>query len=207
MSTGTPASSQIIWLEGRVRELEAEVARMANFCIESSERTAAEIELDAISAAIGCNDYLDPPDGGDVPLAEQVRRMRADVAMLRNDLVACQEGNKSYQDSYVKVHNECLSLREQLAEATQSYLKATKNRLDLDRQLAEERARADRCMDDHLDTATQLSRAALNVDTLRDALENILTVWANKDKKRGWVDRFFEARRRAHAALEETKNA
>jgi len=33
-------------------------------------------ECDAVSAAIGGCEFLDPPDGGDVPLSEQVRRMR-----------------------------------------------------------------------------------------------------------------------------------
>lgn len=32
-------------------------------------------EVQAISAAIGTVRFMDPPDGGDVPLAEQVRRM------------------------------------------------------------------------------------------------------------------------------------
>jgi len=44
---------------------------------------AARIELDAISAAIGTNDYLDPPDGGSVPLAEQVARMAKDAERYR----------------------------------------------------------------------------------------------------------------------------
>ena len=34
-------------------------------------------ELDAVSAAIGTVRFMDPPDGGDVSLAEQVRRMKA----------------------------------------------------------------------------------------------------------------------------------
>lgn len=37
---------------------------------------AAGGELNRISAAIGSVRFMDPPDGGDVPLAEQVRRMR-----------------------------------------------------------------------------------------------------------------------------------
>ncbi len=44
---------------------------------------AARDELDRISAAIGTNDYLDPPDGGSVPLAEQVARMAKDAARYR----------------------------------------------------------------------------------------------------------------------------
>lgn len=54
----------------RIAELEAEIARL---CAEVERLTA---EQDAVSAAIGTNEYMDPPDGGNVSLAEQVRRMR-----------------------------------------------------------------------------------------------------------------------------------
>lgn len=37
---------------------------------------ARNAELSDISAAIGSTRFMDPPDGGDVPFAEQVRRMR-----------------------------------------------------------------------------------------------------------------------------------
>ena len=43
------------------------------------ELDAATAELSAIAAAIGSVRWMDPPDGGDVSLAEQVRRMRADL--------------------------------------------------------------------------------------------------------------------------------
>ncbi|RWH52194.1 MAG: hypothetical protein E5V72_01995 [Mesorhizobium sp.] len=36
-----------------------------------------EEELAEISAAIGTVEFMDPPDGGDVSLAEQVKRMRS----------------------------------------------------------------------------------------------------------------------------------
>ena len=36
---GTPASSQIIWLEGRVRELEAEVERLTEERVEYRKNT------------------------------------------------------------------------------------------------------------------------------------------------------------------------
>lgn len=45
------------------------------------ERLTAD--QNAVSEAIGTNEYLDPPDGGDVPLAEQVRRMRAEIERLK----------------------------------------------------------------------------------------------------------------------------
>lgn len=44
---------------------------------------AARAELAAISAAIGTTVYMDPPDGGDVPLSEQIARMAKDAARYR----------------------------------------------------------------------------------------------------------------------------
>ena len=49
--------------DDEIERLRAEVARLT-------------AEQDAVSAAIGTNEYMDPPDGGNVSLAEQVRRMR-----------------------------------------------------------------------------------------------------------------------------------
>lgn len=42
--------------------------------LDRSHRTEAEIE--AVAAALGSPRFMDPPDGGDVSIAEQVRRMR-----------------------------------------------------------------------------------------------------------------------------------
>lgn len=39
-------------------------------------------ELSEVSAAIGTDAYLDPPDGGSVSLGEQVRRMRDELVRL-----------------------------------------------------------------------------------------------------------------------------
>lgn len=56
---------------------------------KSQERVAfehqqkAESELAAVSAAIGTTEFMDPPDGGSPTLAEQVGRMRAELAALR----------------------------------------------------------------------------------------------------------------------------
>lgn len=45
---------------------------------EAAETRVAELEgsLDNVAAAIGSVRFMDPPDGGDVSLSEQVRRMR-----------------------------------------------------------------------------------------------------------------------------------
>lgn len=47
---------------------------------EHDELIALRTALAEISAAIGTNQYMDPPDGGSVTLAEQVRRMSAALA-------------------------------------------------------------------------------------------------------------------------------
>lgn len=43
------------------------------------ERNADQAELDHVSASIGSQRWMDPPDGGSVSLGEQVNRMRADL--------------------------------------------------------------------------------------------------------------------------------
>ena len=42
-----------------------------------------QFDLDAISLAIGTNEFLDPPDGGGPSLAEQIRRMKEQLDLLR----------------------------------------------------------------------------------------------------------------------------
>lgn len=60
-----------------IERLRAEVARQTDMACQ------ADWALGRVSAAIGDNRYLDPPDGGSVTLAEQVERMRADRDRLR----------------------------------------------------------------------------------------------------------------------------
>lgn len=48
-------------------------------------------ELDEISAAIGTVRFMDPPDGGDVSLAEQVRRMKAALDATEAKLAVARE--------------------------------------------------------------------------------------------------------------------
>jgi hypothetical protein len=56
-------------------------------------------DLGEVAKAIGSVRWMDPPDGGDVTLAEQVRRMRADLeaaeaenATLKREIVGLREG-------------------------------------------------------------------------------------------------------------------
>lgn len=59
------------------------LAVTASWALMSIERDAAREQLDAVSEAISTNRYMDPPDGGSVTLAEQVRRMSAEAEALR----------------------------------------------------------------------------------------------------------------------------
>jgi hypothetical protein len=64
--------------EGELAEAKESFDKRRIFYLDrmaAAKRDAAE--LDAISAAIGSVRFMDPPDGGDVSLAEQVRRMAA----------------------------------------------------------------------------------------------------------------------------------
>lgn len=68
--------SEIAALRGERDHFEAEFRRQCGATADQmglSERAAHE--LDAVSDAIGTVRFMDPPDGGDVPLSEQVRRM------------------------------------------------------------------------------------------------------------------------------------
>lgn len=68
--------SEIASLRDERDHFEAEFRRQCGATADQmdlSERAARE--LDAVSGAIGTVRFMDPPDGGDVPLSEQVRRM------------------------------------------------------------------------------------------------------------------------------------
>jgi hypothetical protein len=53
--------------------------------VAGRERDEAHGSLADIAAAIGTVEFMDPPDGGDVTLAEQVQRMRVALADLRDE--------------------------------------------------------------------------------------------------------------------------
>ena len=67
-------------LSARIAELEQTVER-----IKSLEDSALKVcgQLDEIVMVMPY-DYLDPPDGGNVSMAEQVKRMYSEVKILRN---------------------------------------------------------------------------------------------------------------------------
>ena len=57
--------------------LEVEVQRL------TAEREEARAERDALANVLPGHYYMDPPDGGDVPVLEQLRRMSRDAARYR----------------------------------------------------------------------------------------------------------------------------
>lgn len=65
-----------------IESMQAEVLRM-KVIEESALKVCAE--LDSIVMVMPY-DYLDPPDGGNVPMSEQVSRMWSDVKELRSEL-------------------------------------------------------------------------------------------------------------------------
>lgn len=100
---GTPESSQIVWMEERIETLESEVQarqlleesfalqrKMDQEQIEHLQRLwdDAQTELDLVSAVLATTGarYLDPPDGGDVPLHEQVSRVVSEAKRLTDTL-------------------------------------------------------------------------------------------------------------------------
>lgn len=54
----------------------------------ASAPAPASGRVDAVAEAIGTSEFMDPPDGGDVPLAEQVRRMSEAYKQRGKDIVA-----------------------------------------------------------------------------------------------------------------------
>lgn len=63
------------------------LAVAASYELLKREVARLTAEQDAVSVAIGTNEFMDPPDGGNVSLAEQVRRMR-------DALLACVEATE-----------------------------------------------------------------------------------------------------------------
>jgi len=57
-----------------------------------------EKELSEVSGAIGSVRWMDPPDGGDVSMAEQVRRMRADLEAAEAKLITQTAALKGLDD-------------------------------------------------------------------------------------------------------------
>ena len=88
-------------------ELQASLERVAEL---ERERDALRSELDAVSAAIGTNRYMDPPDGGDVSLGEQVRRLRSEWDVQEAALA-------NVRGDFRELAREVEGLRSELAEA------------------------------------------------------------------------------------------
>jgi hypothetical protein len=60
----------------------------------SSDLDSVHAELSAVSIAIGSVRFMDPPDGGDVSLPEQVRRMREALSTAEAELARIKAGTE-----------------------------------------------------------------------------------------------------------------
>ena len=91
-------------LESRVRELEEESARL-----KVMEESALKVcgQLDEVVIALPY-DYLDSPDGGDVSLGEQVKRMYSEVKTLRHAVVASQAYAEQLRKALGKFRDDVL---------------------------------------------------------------------------------------------------
>lgn len=70
-------------------------------------------ECAAVSSAIGTVRYMDPPDGGDVSLAEQVRRMSARIDTLTAQLDRAREALRELQGRL----SDCIKATERCGDA------------------------------------------------------------------------------------------
>lgn len=88
LDTCTPAEAMRWWHDSMDGKAPAGAVAALGLCIDEIERLRAEnevlreIERDVSNALPGVY-YMDPPDGGSVPLGEQVRRMAVDAARYR----------------------------------------------------------------------------------------------------------------------------
>lgn len=77
MNAGTPCGSEVCDIQGTRQQLRGIDAKRAG-------NRALFNELADISTALGTAKYMDPPDGGSVPLSVQVRRMREELEGLQS---------------------------------------------------------------------------------------------------------------------------
>ena len=93
------AVSEVHRLQARVKELDAENLSLSQghmvmeYKVTEMEQDLAKCmsDLQAVSDAIGTTKYMDPPDGGSPSLAEQVSRMKADLAKCREENLQLRE--------------------------------------------------------------------------------------------------------------------
>ena len=98
----------MVFLEVRDRDAllapgadEAEADAKRQHADKLSAETRADTLETAISAAIGSNRWLDPPDGGDVSLAEQVTRMREALESAETELARLRSTTEMVSDKRV----------------------------------------------------------------------------------------------------------
>lgn len=74
-----------IWRDTMKRSVRALVYASPPSAAAQAEASPAGV--DDLAAAIGTSEFMDPPDGGDVPLVEQVRRMARAYKQRGDDIV------------------------------------------------------------------------------------------------------------------------
>lgn len=81
-----PVHSEVTHWRPHVDSSTADATELAN-AIDAlmAERDALAREVDACAAALPGPYYMDPPDGGDVPISEQVKRMARDAAYWKEE--------------------------------------------------------------------------------------------------------------------------
>lgn len=80
-----------------------------------------EAELDNISSAIGSDEFMDPPDGGSVTLAEQIKRMREALNSERSRTHALDRGFDVAMEMQIEANDAAsasrIEMREELDKA------------------------------------------------------------------------------------------
>jgi hypothetical protein len=117
--------------------------RLARLAVEAQQDAAARIDPDRLAylehvaadweaIQIGSNEFMDPPDGGDVSLAEQVARMRTALDDARKQLAEVQQDRERLREISDCLFSEAANLEDFGNEATgltQRVLRASVHRL------------------------------------------------------------------------------
>jgi hypothetical protein len=103
-----------------------EMIQWANVYRRRSESRGSVIDqlgvtIDAAYRAIGTDEYLDPPDGGDVPLDEQIRRMRSDVVNFKARMEKHEVERDAAREEVNRLMSEMLSADKYAKEQYAAY--------------------------------------------------------------------------------------
>ncbi|WP_303718052.1 hypothetical protein [Brevundimonas naejangsanensis] len=114
------AENAALRAEGEARA-KAHAKELAGLYDRSS---TAEAELDAVSSAIGTVRFMDPPDGGDVHLSEQVRRMASALTEAERKLAEAEDENARWAFRFAEVREAAgIGVKPMLSEVPGELLK------------------------------------------------------------------------------------